>query len=70
MLIYDSDKEIFELVLSWLVYQVRFEVRQISFWVRLYGVCLIDQNFPWIIKISLPLTWVRLSGKIASFFYK
>ena len=31
MLIYDSDKGIFELVLSWLVYQVRFEVRQISF---------------------------------------
>ena len=25
MLIYDSDKEIFELVLSWLVYQVRFD---------------------------------------------
>ena len=59
MLIYDSDKGIFELVLSWLVYQVRFEMRQISFWVRLYGVCLIGQNFPWIIKISLP--WLSTS---------
>ena len=30
------------------------KVRQISYWIRLYGVCLIDQNLPWIVKISLP----------------
>ena len=68
MLIYDSDKGIFYLVLSWLVYQVRFDESETDlFWVRLHGVCLIGQNFPWIIKISLPLTESVSQGKLRPF---